>query len=163
MSGTCAIGLNAPAGLPHRARLRPLARGLPAAPLPGGGVSGPDGEPFPADGGMVVAASHDAAVPRWTWPCWTPGVAAALRGALAPNTWRAYTSDWRHWSAWAQRQQLPVLPADPLDLARYLVAHARTTPAAEASTADDAEAAAESDQIRQQHLGLRRSGCRSGR
>ena len=29
-------------------------------------------------------------------------VAAALRHALAPNTWRAYAADWRHWSAWAR-------------------------------------------------------------
>ena len=28
-------------------------------------------------------------------------VAAALRHALAPNTWRAYAADWRHWSALA--------------------------------------------------------------
>ena len=99
-------------------------------------MSGPDGEPFPADGGMVVAAAttQGAALDLAVLDA---GVAAALRGALAPNTWRAYTSDWRHWSAWAQRQQLPVLPADPLDLARYLVAHARTTPAEEASPADD--------------------------
>ncbi len=51
-------------------------------------------------------------------------VAAALHAALAPNTWRAYAADWRHWSAWAAGHQVPALPAEPLDLARYLVAHA---------------------------------------
>ena len=51
-------------------------------------------------------------------------VAAALRHSLAPNTWRAYASDWRHWSAWATGQGLPVMPAEPLDVARCLVAHA---------------------------------------
>ena len=45
---------------------------------------------------------------------------------MAPNTWRAYASDWRHWSTWATAHGAPVLPADPLDLARYLVAHAGT-------------------------------------
>lgn len=53
-------------------------------------------------------------------------VAAALREALAPNTWRAYAADWRHWSRWAGQHQLPALPAEPLDLARFLVAHAGT-------------------------------------
>src|SRR3954453_20011914 len=54
-------------------------------------------------------------------------VAAALRHALAPNTWRAYAADWRHWSAWARRYDTPSLPADPAALARYLVDQATTT------------------------------------
>lgn len=52
----------------------------------------------------------------------------ALQESLAPNTWRAYQADWRHWSAWTSEQQLPTLPAQPLDLARYLVAHAGNQP-----------------------------------
>ncbi len=51
-------------------------------------------------------------------------VETALRQALAPNTWRAYAADWRHWSTWAAGHDLPALPAVPLDLARYLVDHA---------------------------------------
>lgn len=51
-------------------------------------------------------------------------VAEALRDALSPNTWRAYTADWRHWSTWADGQALVALPAEPMDVARYLVAHA---------------------------------------
>ncbi len=51
-------------------------------------------------------------------------IAAALQHSLAPNTWRAYAADWRHWSAWAGQVGVPALPAAPLDLARYLVAHA---------------------------------------
>lgn len=50
-------------------------------------------------------------------------MAAALRQALATNTWRAYAADWRHWSGWADQHQLPALPAESLDLARFLVAH----------------------------------------
>jgi len=50
-------------------------------------------------------------------------VETALRQALAPNTWRAYAADWRHWSTWAAGHDLPALPAAPLDLARYLVDH----------------------------------------
>lgn len=53
-------------------------------------------------------------------------MAAALRQALATNTWRAYAADWRHWSGWADQHQLPALPAESLDLARFLVAHAGT-------------------------------------
>jgi integrase len=48
-------------------------------------------------------------------------VAATLQNALAPNTWRAYAADWRKWSAWAADYRLAALPAQPLDLARYLV------------------------------------------
>ncbi len=53
-------------------------------------------------------------------------VALALRRSLAPNTWRAYAADWRHWSAWAAGHETSALPAEPLDLARYLVDHAGT-------------------------------------
>jgi len=48
-------------------------------------------------------------------------VAAALRGSLAANTWRAYAADWRHWSAWATEHGIVLMPAEPLELARYLV------------------------------------------
>jgi len=51
-------------------------------------------------------------------------VAAALGDALPPNTWRAYAGDWRHWSRWADAHTLAGLPAQPVDVARYLVAHA---------------------------------------
>ncbi len=54
-------------------------------------------------------------------------VAAALRAALAPNTWRAYAADWRQWSAWATQYGVAALPAEPLALARYLVDQATTT------------------------------------
>ena len=54
-------------------------------------------------------------------------VAAALRHALAPNTWRAYAADWRRWSAWARSYDTPAMPADPVALARYLVDQATTT------------------------------------
>src|SRR5689334_5111775 len=48
-------------------------------------------------------------------------VAEALQASLAANTWRAYASDWRHWSAWAIAHGVDPLPAGSLDLARYLV------------------------------------------
>lgn len=49
----------------------------------------------------------------------------ALRESLAPNTWRAYAADWRAWSAWAASYELAVMPAVPVDLARYLVDQAQ--------------------------------------
>ena len=49
------------------------------------------------------------------------GVEQALRESLAANTWRAYAADWRAWSSWAAEHDLAVLPARPVDLARYLV------------------------------------------
>jgi len=54
-------------------------------------------------------------------------VAAALRASLSANTWRAYAADWRHWSGWASERDAGVLPAEPLDLARYLVDQAPTS------------------------------------
>jgi integrase len=49
----------------------------------------------------------------------------ALRESLAANTWRAYAADWRAWSAWAGVHDLAVMPAVPVDLARYLVDQAQ--------------------------------------
>lgn len=53
------------------------------------------------------------------------GVAEALRAALAPNTWKAYAADWRHWSTWAGEHDVSAMPAGSLDLARYLVDQAQ--------------------------------------
>ncbi len=52
-------------------------------------------------------------------------VEQALRESLAANTWRAYAADWRRWSAWAVEYDLAVMPAVPVDLARYLVDQAQ--------------------------------------
>ena len=44
------------------------------------------------------------------------------RAATSPNTTRAYAADWRHYSAWARRQNLPALPPDPQVLGLYIAA-----------------------------------------
>ena len=44
------------------------------------------------------------------------------RAATSPNTNRAYAADWRHFSAWARRQNLPALPPDPQVLGLYIAA-----------------------------------------
>ena len=44
------------------------------------------------------------------------------RAAASPNTTRAYAADWRHYSAWARRQNLPALPPDPQVLGLYIAA-----------------------------------------
>jgi integrase len=44
------------------------------------------------------------------------------RGAKAPNTQRAYASDWRHYTAWCQRKGLDPLPPDPQVIGLYLAA-----------------------------------------
>jgi integrase len=44
------------------------------------------------------------------------------RAATSPNTNRAYSADWRHYSAWARRQNLPALPPDPQVLGLYIAA-----------------------------------------
>ena len=44
------------------------------------------------------------------------------RGAASPNTNRAYAADWRHYCAWARRQNLLALPPDPQVLGLYIAA-----------------------------------------
>ena len=44
------------------------------------------------------------------------------RAVASPNTNRAYAADWRHFSAWARRQNLAALPPDPQVLGLYIAA-----------------------------------------
>ena len=44
------------------------------------------------------------------------------RAAASQNTNRAYAADWRHYCAWARRQNLPALPPDPQVLGLYIAA-----------------------------------------
>ena len=44
------------------------------------------------------------------------------RAAASPNTNRAYAADWRHFTAWARRQNLKTLPPDPQVLGLYIAA-----------------------------------------
>jgi integrase len=46
------------------------------------------------------------------------------KAATAANTQRAYAADWRHYSAWARRQNLPALPPDPQAIGLYIAAQA---------------------------------------
>ena len=47
---------------------------------------------------------------------------AYARAATSRNTNRAYAADWRHYSPWARRQNLPALPPDPQVLGLYIAA-----------------------------------------
>jgi integrase len=47
---------------------------------------------------------------------------AYARAATSENTNRAYAADWRHFAAWARRQNLPALPPDPQILGLYIAA-----------------------------------------
>ena len=44
------------------------------------------------------------------------------RAATSTNTNRAYAADWRHYTAWCRRQNLPALPPDPQVLGLYIAA-----------------------------------------
>jgi integrase len=44
------------------------------------------------------------------------------RASSSTNTLRAYAADWRHYCAWARRQNLPALPPDPQVLGLYIAA-----------------------------------------
>jgi len=45
-----------------------------------------------------------------------------IEAASSANTRRAYASDWKHFSAWARRQNLDVLPPDPQTVGLYITA-----------------------------------------
>jgi integrase len=46
------------------------------------------------------------------------------KASTAANTNRAYAADWRHYIAWARRQGVPALPADPQIIGLYITAQA---------------------------------------
>ena len=52
----------------------------------------------------------------------SPRPPANARAAASQNTNRAYAADWRHYCAWARRQNLPALPPDPQVLGLYIAA-----------------------------------------
>jgi len=45
-----------------------------------------------------------------------------VEAASSANTRRAYAADWKHFSAWARRQNLEVLPPDPQTVGLYITA-----------------------------------------
>ena len=53
---------------------------------------------------------------------------AYASAATSQNTNRAYAADWRHYCAWARRQNLPALPPDPQVLGLYIAACASGAP-----------------------------------
>ena len=65
----------------------------------------PGGAPLPAKLEPLVETARDYA-----------------RAAASQNTNRAYAADWRHYCAWARRQNLPALPPDPQVLGLYIAA-----------------------------------------
>jgi integrase len=60
-------------------------------------------------------------------PAIDPRPPLPARAATSPNTNRAYAADWRHYSAWARRQNLPALPPDPQVVGLYVAACASGT------------------------------------
>src|SRR5271170_3487851 len=92
-------------------RLEPAARpeDPPLAPPPAVDP-GRDRSPLPARLAPLAETARDYA-----------------RAATSPNTNRAYAADWRHFSAWARRQNLPALPPDPQVLGLYVAACASGT------------------------------------
>lgn len=47
---------------------------------------------------------------------------AYVKAASSANTRRAYTSDWKHFSSWCRRSNLPPLPPDPVVIGLYITA-----------------------------------------
>lgn len=64
--------------------------------------------------------------PAFGVPPYLEGLAARARdyveAASSANTRRAYAADWKHFRAWARRQNLEVLPPDPQVVGLYITA-----------------------------------------
>ena len=88
--------------------------------------------PSPAPLPAVVDA---AAPPSVSLPAHLAALAGRARdyveAASSANTRRAYASDWKHFSAWCRRQNLPPLPPDPQIVGLYITACASGAAAAD--------------------------------
>jgi site-specific recombinase XerD len=90
-----------------------------------------------------------------------------IRQAKAPNTVRAYRSDWEQFTSWCQAQGLAALPATPETLAAYLAHEAATHPVStlqrrlsaisQAHQAAGRESPARSEVVRLTMKGIRRA------
>src|SRR5271165_6651351 len=97
---------------------RPASCKSPRAPCRGWGPMTSDEKP----GSSILDATNE-----------TPSLPARLaplaetareyaRAATSANTNRAYGADWRHYTAWCRRQNLPALPPDPQVIGLYIAA-----------------------------------------
>ena len=112
-----------------------------------------------------------AATPGVGAPLDGPGVdeqlQAYLRAARAPNTLKAYRSDWSEFTAWCALRGVEPLPASPETLARYLVELAevakvstigrRISSVAQAHRAAGMAAPSDDPQLRAVWAGIRRT------
>ena len=73
---------------------------------------------------VAVRADVPAAAVVFSGEGGSATIGALLDRARAPNTLRAYRSDWAHFTAWCEGQGVPSLPAAPETVAGYLAAHA---------------------------------------
>jgi len=77
----------------------------------------------PFDPGLALAG-HTGSAPEDPWL--TEQLRRFLNSATSPNTRRAYTADWRRFTAWCTARGHHPLPASPLTVALYLADAART-------------------------------------
>jgi integrase len=94
----------------------------------------------PANALETSLAVANAGAPRLAGPpARLEGLAQTARdyakASSSANTLRAYAADWRHYCAWARRQNLPALPADPQILGLYIAACASAADASGRSAA----------------------------
>ncbi len=77
-------------------------------------------------GRAVTEASSPAPRPTFGLPAHLETLADRARdyveAASSANTRRAYAADWKHFCAWARRQNLEVLPPDPQTVGLYITA-----------------------------------------
>ncbi|MCV9938236.1 tyrosine-type recombinase/integrase [Boseaceae bacterium BT-24-1] len=85
-------------------------RGAPPAPL----VTQKPAEPAARGSAGVSAQLYDLAERARNY----------VEAASSANTRRAYASDWKHFSAWCRRQNLPPLPPDSQIVGLYITAQA---------------------------------------
>ena len=102
-----------------------------AAPIdPQDSLNSPTPSPAP-----LPAVVDAAAPPSVSLPAHLAALAGRARdyveAASSANTRRAYASDWKHFSAWCRRQNLPPLPPDPQIVGLYITACASGAAAAD--------------------------------
>ena len=77
---------------------------------------------FPEENGEEGSPGGDDRAERLPPPPGPSSPTPPPSGPSSPNTRRAYAADWKHYSAWCRRHQLPALPPQADTIGRYVAA-----------------------------------------
>ncbi len=77
---------------------------------------------FPEENGEEGSPAGDGRAERLPSPSGPTSPSPSPSGPSSPNTRRAYAADWKHYSAWCRRHQLPALPPQADTIGSYVAA-----------------------------------------